>query len=306
MSDQTGTQSACDGNTRHRTWFLTINNPTEEEENTIKSDNCEYIYQIEKGTNNTEHIQAILGYKNACKFSRMKSMYPRAHIQVVRNDMAAKLYCCKEKTRIRGPYASTSWEKYTCLETKKEYANRAIGKPKDKYINWVPAYDELEHRPISDFHEDWQKEIIKICDSKPDYRTIHVYVDYTGNTGKSSLAKTLKIKHRDGLLTVTGGKANDLKHIVAKKVMSTPKGETKKMNIIWDITRSQEGCISYQCIEELKNGYFTSTKYDGTEILMNSPNIIMLMNWMPDLDKLSKDRWKITEINKKPSQYSDD
>ncbi len=49
-------------------------------------------------------------------------------------------------------------------------------------------------------------------------------------------------------------------------------------------------------MENLKNGWYTSTKYQGEMKIFEAPKIIVLTNSMPPKDKLSKDRYEIYEI----------
>lgn len=88
---------------RARSWILTINNPTKEDEQGLIDDQHRYlVYQIEKGEEETEHIQAFVYYDNAIKFP--KKRFPRAHIEKVLSNKRAIAYCQKEDTRVRGPY----------------------------------------------------------------------------------------------------------------------------------------------------------------------------------------------------------
>lgn len=89
---------------KYRGWMLTINNPTEEDEEILKEDKYKYlVYQIEKGEEEeTEHIQAFLYYENPRIWP--KKRYPTAHIEVSRCITASIKYCQKEDTRVRGPY----------------------------------------------------------------------------------------------------------------------------------------------------------------------------------------------------------
>lgn len=83
--------------------MLTINNPTENDVKTIENDDTSYaIWQFEKGENGTEHIQALIYYKNPRVFPKKK--YPRAHIEAVRDLTKSIQYCSKSETRIKGPY----------------------------------------------------------------------------------------------------------------------------------------------------------------------------------------------------------
>jgi hypothetical protein len=66
--------------------------------------------------------------------------------------------------------------------------------------------------------------------------------------------------------------------------------------ILVDVPRSNLDFLSYSGMEQIKNGYFFSGKYESSEIIMNSPHIICFANELPKVGKLSIDRWKIKEI----------
>lgn len=90
-----------------RAWMITINNP----HITIKHDlfesyGCDYaIWQLEKGENGTEHIQAYVYWKKPVRFAKVKEVFPRAHIEPRRGTHEeAKAYCSKTETRLEGPW----------------------------------------------------------------------------------------------------------------------------------------------------------------------------------------------------------
>lgn len=88
-----------------RCWEITINNFTEEEEETFRrhATECQYaIYQIEEGEQGTPHIQGCVYYKNARVWP--KKLFPRAHINREKVKGALFRYCQKDETRVRGPY----------------------------------------------------------------------------------------------------------------------------------------------------------------------------------------------------------
>jgi len=100
---ESGTLINEDPKFRSNGWFLTINNPTELNEELLKTDDARYVvYQIERGLNGTEHIQGLVYYKNPRVWPKRR--YPTAHIERVKNLQAAIKYCMKEDTRVRGPY----------------------------------------------------------------------------------------------------------------------------------------------------------------------------------------------------------
>lgn len=98
------------GNTRptseknkYRAYCLTINNPTEDDIETINGDEAQYcVWQMEMGEEGTKHIQAFIYYKHQRVVPKKK--YPRAHIEVSRNIAKSIAYCKKNETRIDGPF----------------------------------------------------------------------------------------------------------------------------------------------------------------------------------------------------------
>lgn len=86
-----------------RSWMITINNPTEEEVETLKADTFSYMcFQYEKGEEETLHIHAYIHYPTPRLWPKRK--YPRAHIEPVKDNKACIAYCTKKDTRVEGPW----------------------------------------------------------------------------------------------------------------------------------------------------------------------------------------------------------
>lgn len=136
----------------------------------------------------------------------------------------------------------------------------------------------------------WQLDILRLIGEKPDYRTIHWFWDSCGNTGKSGMTKYLCAKH-DALCV--SGKSNDCKYAIVQY-----KEQKKKYPkiIIFDIPRTNIDYLNYEAIESIKNGCFFSGKYECTQVIMNSPHVIIFANSKPQEYKLSIDRWNIIKI----------
>jgi len=134
----------------------------------------------------------------------------------------------------------------------------------------------------------WQQEILELIKTEPDFRTIHWYYDPIGNTGKTSLCKYICATNPKAIYV--SGSAKDIKYAIAKASI-TP------TIVLLDFSRSQEGHISYQAIEEIKNGIFFTTKYESKMILIDNPHVICFSNFKPYLSSLSSDRWHITMIS---------
>ena len=87
-------------------WSITINNPTEDD---TKCDQPGWSLQgqYEQGAEGTRHFQGILKTGKQVRFSAVKRVFPRAHIEVARNKKALEAYVHKEDTRV-GEFAGTA------------------------------------------------------------------------------------------------------------------------------------------------------------------------------------------------------
>lgn len=83
-------------------WSITINNPVQTDEYNIaqarqKGWKCEG--QLEQGESGTKHYQLMVRTPQV-RFSAVKKMFPRAHIEVARNQQALEAYVHKDDTRV--------------------------------------------------------------------------------------------------------------------------------------------------------------------------------------------------------------
>jgi hypothetical protein len=63
-----------------------------------------------------------------------------------------------------------------------------------------------------------------------------------------------------------------------------------------DIPRVNSDFVSYQTLEQVKNMFFHSGKFEGGTVNGPEPHVLVFSNARPDLSKMSNDRWKIGEI----------
>lgn len=81
-------------------WSITINNPTDEDLKPVFPNNKWLMQgQIEKGQEGTVHYQGMLTTPQV-RFSQVKKVIPRAHIELAKNKSALQKYVSKEDTRI--------------------------------------------------------------------------------------------------------------------------------------------------------------------------------------------------------------
>lgn len=151
---------------------------------------------------------------------------------------------------------------------------------------------EIE-KPLEDpmegltFYE-WQTEILDMIKTKPDKRKIYWYYDEKGGAGKTTFVKHVCMKYPKKSIFING-KANDIKCAIASL-------EFKPEICIFHFTRSVEDYVSYEALESVKDGIFFSGKYESSMFIMNCPHVLVFANFLPNEDKLSKDRWIIKNL----------
>jgi len=225
-------------------------------------DKCQdFAINKEIGEEGTPHLQFCMKFKNAKEFTTLKNQFPACHLEKAKNWGAVKNYCTKAETSI--------------CEAVTPCTRR-------------PLKDPLEGKEPKEF----QKFIMDLVDTEADDRTINWIYDPVGCAGKTTLAKHLCINHPGKILYVSG-KAADIKY----GVTSFLDNEINDLYLLFiDLTRSVENFVSYEAIEAVKNGIFYNTKYESKMIVFNSPHVVVLANFEPELEKLSADRWNIIEL----------
>jgi hypothetical protein len=241
-----------------KNWCFTLNNPEEDFHSMILISRHikRFIYQLERGHSGTEHLQGFIEFDMPVKPHTVFFWNNRIHWEVCKHVSASILYCQKLETRVQGP-----WVK-----------------------NIIPDRPLCDINPLMLFP--WQKFIVDIISKTPDPRKIFWFWEPIGNSGKSTFAKFLVLFHN---AIVLSGKSSDMKNAIA-----TCKNYPNV--IVIDVPRASNNFISFQGIEEIKNGLFFSGKYDSKMVCGPVPHVFVLSNIQPDTSLLSIDRWAIYNI----------
>jgi len=244
-------------------WCFTFNNYGENDLDqivqTFESMNCKYIVGKEIGEENgTPHLQGYVESPKKIRGTGFK-LSKKIHWEKRKGTRLNNLvYCSKEK----------------------EYKTNMI----------VP-------RPLQKIEKtDLREEQIEIANlfTKPEEkfgRKIYWYWESVGAWGKTILA-TYMVDQMGAI--VIQGKASDAAYAVQQYLKENGQGPEI---VIMDIPRTKGSeYISYQSIEQIKNGIFFSTKYEGGMVRFNRPHVIVFANEPPLTEKMSKDRWVIKEL----------
>jgi len=290
-------------------WCFTLNNPSEGEKSSLvdlfESEHVSYaIVGREVGESGTPHLQGFVSFTDRKRLTSVKAlMGDRAHFEATKGtDKQASDYCKKdgdydEYGELQGQGKRTDWDRYKdwllsldvpptestiCLQFPSLYGRyRTSALQMSRLLCQSPLHVEGDLRP-------WQQDLEEALLNDPDARSIEWMVDEAGAAGKSWFVTYWFTKYRDETQMLRVGKRDDLAHAI---------DETKKY-YFFDVPRGGMEFFQYSIVEMLKDRVLFSPKYDScTKVLHFRPHVVVFCNEHPDMDKLTPDRFKITEID---------
>lgn len=225
-----------------------------------------WCFQLETGKDGYRHFQGRLSLKVKKRLGTFvdEKPWPALHLSITSNaNRDNDFYVMKDEGRLEGPWSD-----------------------KDE----TPPYIPRQVRDIKKWRL-WQEKVIgllKIWDT----RGIHCIVDPTGESGKSVLISALGASKIGTQIPF----CNDYKDVL-RGVMDRPKLGVYLIDMPRAINKEKLNQL-YSAIETIKSGYAYDDRYHFKEEYFDCPNIFVFTNKMPDLELLSKDRWKIWTIDR--------
>lgn len=245
-------------------WFFTLNNYEEHMIETLETYfnlNCKaYIFQEEIGAEGTPHLQGSIQLINRMRLSELKVISPKIHWEMTKSWLHSANYCLKEESRkING--------RICCKNVKSPEIIRGI--------QACQLYD-------------WQKVLIEKLKTDADDRSINWIWSEAGRTGKSSFIKYLLI-NKFNVCLVGSTTANMVNAVYNHK---------NKTNLIVAVDLSRDSSpLSYEGLEQIKNGFIFNSKYETGSCIFNSPHILVFSNQQPNYHKWSEDRFDVINID---------
>lgn len=276
MASKSSKSSKGEGNTKNSPspkkqispairWCFTLNNWSEEEHSSIvliiqSACRCGMVAKEIAPTTGTPHLQ---GYIEFIKKARPISVFKNKRIQFKK-----------------------------CKGTKDENVVYCSKEDKNPFIHNIRVKKPVKTISLSEMYP-WQKEILEAIAEEPDDRTVHWYWSHDGGIGKTAFCKYLTVHHHAICLH---GKGADVRNGVVAH-MEKDGGQTPEL-IVYPIPRCHGSeYVSYEAIENIKDMYFYSGKYEGGMVCGNPPHLIVFANEPPKESKLSLDRWHIVCID---------
>ena len=311
---------------RLRRWVFTLNNPTDIEIERLKNyltvSTCVYaIVAKEHGELDTLHLQGFVHFKEQLYFNTAKLRIScRANLESARGtDVQNKTYCEKQNCVIieigipNTSYKPSETNNNLMYEIAQKMADgeclATICEDQQQckvFARHHKAIEKLTHSIIQKTNRQlifdngvnikwklWQQKVIKIVLKEPDERTINWFYEEIGNTGKTFLTRYLLSAH-PSCTRFENAKSADLKYAYNGEHI-----------VLFDRSRSSEHIFNYEALESLKNGSMFSPKYESASKVYKIPHVVVFANWLPDMCRLSLDRWNIVKITLHDNLYTD-
>jgi hypothetical protein len=293
-------------NQQAKNWCFTLPNYTDDDVERIKKITCKCMVVGKEvcPTTKTPHLQGFIQFEKVKRRSQVQAMIKEnVHCSVARDVEASIEYCKKEGEFFEKGSASKQGKKgkrndleefkiavkagELNVKVLRENYSKVAAKYPRFFIDFIHD-NQPELQPEEFEYREWQKILAEKLDGEPDPRKIIFIVDYDGNEGKTWFTHHYSTKGNKTCQVMIPGKKSDM----AYNLIANPDV------VFFDCPRSKQGeFVQYDFLEEVKNGYVFSPKYESRMKRFKTPHVVVMMNEMPDESKLSKDRFDISILN---------
>jgi Putative viral replication protein len=258
------------------------------------------LFGKEVGETGTPHLQGLVSLIRKSRLSVVKNLLgSNPHLEVCRNLAASVIYCKKEGDfyefgQLRGPGKRNDLDEFKkavkagmlSIDDVREVHSDVYSRYPRFCLEYMQQYRPQVVIPDHPLRP-WQVALLRKLDEQPDRRKIIFVVDEKGNSGKSWFAHFYARQNPTHCQVILPGKKADMAYAL-------------KMNIrvlFCDAPRSKQGeFIQYDFLEDCKNGYVFSTKYESHVKSFEPMHVVVNMNESPDRSKLSEDRYDVINI----------
>lgn len=294
-----------------RRWCFTLNNYVENEITLFRKFlSCDFvryaIFGYEKApTTGTPHLQGYFSLnKVMTKTGLIRVLGHRLHLEkAIKCEVTNYEYCSKdgkfEEFGTRSQQGKHT-EIDSFVESVKELSKDGwidIRKLRDMHRIVSARYPRFFEQIVQDYMpkkkvkahplREWQQSLHDTLElPTADDRKVIFVVDLRGNTGKSWFSHWYCNANEDAQLLLPG-----------KKVDMAYALRTDIRVLFIDIARTtgSKG-LPYDFLEEVKNGYVFSTKYDSRMKTLDPVHVVVFMNEEPNRSMLSEDRYDVRRL----------
>lgn len=255
---------------------ITIKNDTNDQYNIVdffKTHCKKWVFQLEEGSETGYlHFQCRISLRVKKRFTTMVNLLDDSNIKDYYlsptcsttyrgNDF---FYAMKEDSRVAGPWTD---------DTK----DASDIDPIYKNIIWHP----------------WQVTIFDLLKKDPDSRTLNVLYNKKGKVGKSTFVQYLSYMDISERIPIL----NDVKDILQMVCCSIESGH--KRSFVVDMPRAldiKKYSSMFAGLETVKDGFAFDIRHKYRKVHFRKPHIWIFCNDLPDLTKLTYDRWQFWDV----------
>lgn len=311
-----GSKQASKMQSQSKYWCWTFNNYLDDDVRIIRelgnSDRIDYLVfgnEVAPSTG-TPHLQGFTVFKTSVRGSLAQKLISRrvnVHIEKLRSTPeAASTYCKKD-----GSFEEFGALPQTCQGKRSDWESfitfvKDLGRrpTKREIILFNPglyarnaravfevADANLPHPTLSDGElprDGWQRRLAGLVSGGEHRdRIVEFVVDEVGNSGKSWFCRWALSNYPEIVQVLRIGKRDDLAYSV----------DANKSVFLFDVPRGQMQFLQYSVMEMLKDRLVFSPKYEsGMKVLRTVPLVVVFCNESPDMEAMSRDRYKVTNI----------
>ncbi|AYP28780.1 MAG: replication protein [Cressdnaviricota sp.] len=240
-----------------------------------------FVFQEEKGDGGYLHYQGRFSLKKKRRKPELMTLWTQLELE-----MPLPNYL--EPTS-NPAYRTTDF----CYVTKAD--TRTRGPWDDK--NTVQKYIPRQYRGLLDKLYPWQKRVLESA-TEFDDRTINYVYCRHGNVGKSTIASICEL-YGKGIDLPPVNDSKELIQACCDICMATEIRDPSPVFV--DLPRAMDKNKLYgiyTAIEQIKKGKLVDTRYSYKSWWIDSPQVWVFSNRMPDTRMLSADRWKLWKVNR--------
>jgi len=226
------------------------------------------------------------------------------HVQLVKTKThweRCLQYIAKEDPANKDLKVEGITSKVSRCHTMKEAFERYVAEPSDA-LGVSKIYNVMRTDP-SKFSvtipekkfKPWQKKFLKMIEKKSS-RTVNWIYDPVGNSGKTVWSHHMEDNYDEGWAIFNSvGRISDFIMNVRDWLNNGWNGT----GMIFDFARDMDRNVVYTALEIAVDGRGTATKYEGGRIKFGKPIIFVFSNFVPNTERMSKDRWNVMKMTSK-------
>lgn len=232
------------------------------------------------------HWQTYVELKTQTRWTTLYKKFPKTSFKDTKGKYLsrkgqpsqARDYCLKDQNPRDPAYTMNVHEKGECPPDKPK-------KTGGKKRKLEPYCEEIELRQ-------WQKDLIAKLEQPPS-RTLFWIWSNAGHKGKTTFSKWL-CKNMGAI--ALNGKAHDQRHGLCTWIEKNKRW--CDVPVVCNIPKSfDKKYLSYEGIENIKDQFFYSGKYEGGQVCGPPIHYIVFANFPPEGDEMSADRYDVVNID---------